>query len=69
VHKIQSDSWVKGIAIGDDSWAIVIKNVHISKCPILNGYGVMAASSLEKKVSIIEKIWNKNNKKHVTWEI
>jgi hypothetical protein len=41
---------------------LVIKNVHISKCPILNGYGVMAAWSLEQNVRIIENTWNKNIK-------
>jgi hypothetical protein len=41
---------------------LVIKKVHISKSPILNGYGVMTAWNLKQKVRIIEKLWNKNIK-------
>jgi hypothetical protein len=40
---------------------LVIKKVHTSKYPILNGYRVMTAGN-RKNVRIIEKIWNKNNK-------
>jgi hypothetical protein len=41
---------------------LVSKKVHISKCPVSIGYRVMTAGNLEKKLMIIEKIWNKNDK-------
>jgi hypothetical protein len=45
------------------SGVLVIKKVHTSKYRISNGYRVMTAGNLEKNLRIIEKIWNKINKK------
>jgi hypothetical protein len=41
---------------------LVSKKVHISKYPISIGYTVMTAGNLEQNLTIIEKIWNKNDK-------
>ena len=37
----------------------MIKKVRINMCPILDGYGVMTASNLEDKVTIIDDKRNK----------
>ena len=46
-------------------WVILSKKVHTNMGPILNGYGVMTAWNLEKKVTIIDnerkKIINQHN--------
>jgi hypothetical protein len=48
-----------GIVIDMISEVIVIKNVHIIKCPIFNDYEVTISCNLDQKVKIIEKIRKK----------
>ena len=62
MHKLQSDLCVIDIAVGDDFWSPCEQNVHISKYPISIGYRVMIAGNLEQNLTMIEKIWNKNDK-------
>jgi hypothetical protein len=38
------------------------KKVYINLCPILNGYKVVIAWSVEQKVRIAENMWNKTIK-------
>jgi hypothetical protein len=45
---------------------LVIKNVPISECPIFNNYTATTSCSLDQKVKIIEKIWDKIINKHIT---
>ena len=46
---------------------ILSKNVHTNMGPILDGYGIMAAWNLEKKVTIIDNKRNKIINQHNTW--
>jgi hypothetical protein len=41
---------------------LVSKKVLKSKYPISIGYRVMTAGILEQNLTVIEKIWNKNDK-------
>ena len=38
----------------------------IKTCPVLDGYDVVTASKLERKIRVIEKLWIKIMDKHIT---
>jgi len=38
------------------SEVLVMKNVHIIKCPIFNNYGVTTSCNLDQKIKIVENI-------------
>jgi len=63
-YRVIHESWTSLLTMISE--VLVIKNVHIIQCPICSDYRVTTSCNLDQTVKIIEKIWEKIIKKHIT---